>query len=191
MELTHEVKEIYDKTKIGKLIAKGGDHKVYEYDTDKVIKFSSFEILHGRHGKKKIIQDYLICKSFFGEYILDTKIVGSPDNKRTILIQPKIVGRSLTKGDLQDPAISRQFKEILAGYDAMLREGYPEPDLIGFEGLFKNALNNIFITTDNKLFIIDNTLLDFKGSGIFYPLFSVICRVARLRQNYIIRKFSK
>mgnify|MGYP001578593519 CR=1 FL=1 len=33
--------DLYDKTKIGKKIADGGDRKVYMYDTDRVIKFSS------------------------------------------------------------------------------------------------------------------------------------------------------
>ena len=44
---------VNDKTKIGRLIAWGGEHFVYEYDTDSVIKFSILYFFLGSKAKEK------------------------------------------------------------------------------------------------------------------------------------------
>ena len=44
---------VTDKTKIGRLIAWGGEHFVYEYDADRVIKFSTLYFFLGPKAKEK------------------------------------------------------------------------------------------------------------------------------------------
>src|SRR5687767_5035172 len=123
---------IYDQNKIGKLIAWRGDHSVYEYGPDKVIKFSKFDFLLGFDKAKEVVpEEYALCKQYFGEYLLSSEIVTSPDGKRIALIQEKVSGHRLTADDLRNVNVKRQFQEIAERYNAMVDAGYPEIDLIG------------------------------------------------------------
>ena len=96
---------VTDKTKIGRLIAWGGEHFVYEYDADRVIKFSTLYFFLGSKAKEKATQDYNTCKDFFGKYLLETEIAFSSNNKYIVHIQPKIAGHFLTKKDLEQEYI--------------------------------------------------------------------------------------
>jgi len=188
-ELISIVMQPYDKSKVGRLIAWRGDHFVYNYDQDKVIKFSKFEFLLGKKYTEKTTQDYNICKQFFGKYVLDTEIIVLPQNQRSIKIQPKITGHHLTKEDLKDLSIARQFDEIMASYRLLTQAGNAEIDLIGQEGFFKRSMGNIFITPNRQLFIIDAMLFDIQGFAIFRPFFSLIFMIGLWRQKSIIKYF--
>ena len=76
------------RVKIGRLIAWGGEHFVYEYDTDSVIKFSMLYFFLGSKAKEKATQDYDTCKKFFGKYLLETEIAILSNNKHIVQIQP-------------------------------------------------------------------------------------------------------
>ena len=184
----------YDKHKIGKLISWRGDHEVYEYGADKVIKFSKFDFFLGfKRAKEVVPQEYALCKQIFGEYLLDTEIAVSADQKRIALIQPKISGHCLTAGDLQREGIKRQFREIVERYNAMITGGYPEIDLVGHEGLFsvfKRCLGNIMVTNKGKLIIFDATLLNPNRFAPFMrPFLYVLVKIFRPFQRSTIEGF--
>jgi hypothetical protein len=179
----------YDKSKIGSLIAWGGDHFVYKYGLDKVIKFSIIEFLMGKDGRVKLEKDYLASKKYFGKYILETEFKISSNNKFIGAIQPKVTGKYLYKEDLSDPVILGQFKEIMAAYYGLIAAGNEQIDLVGNGGIFKDCLSNIFVTPNKELVIIDTTLLEFKGIGIFYIVFYFILHLAIWRNNMVIKNF--
>lgn len=182
----------YDNKKIGKLISWGGDHWVYEYGSDKVIKFSVLERLMGKEGHKKVIQDFLTAKTFFGEYVLETDVLNSATGKWYGAIQQKIVGAHfLTKKDLKNHEIKRQFLEIIKAYNKMLEAGYPPIDFIGRGGIFGFCLSNIFVAPNNRLFIFDVTLYEIKPPGIFHLFFIPIIFLALSVQNRRIKSFLK
>ena len=181
--------ESYDKNKIGKFIAWGGDHVVYDYDTDKVIKFSLIEFIYGKKGQEKSINDYYISKRFFEKYLLETEFVISKDGRYTAAVQPKIFGHYLSKSDLNDIGIQKQFEQIIKKYNKLLKSNYPKIDLVGRGGAFRNFMSNVFVTPGKQLLIIDSTLLEFKSSGMFRPIFFVICSYADWRQKYLINDF--
>lgn len=183
----------YDKTKIGRLVAWKGDHLVYEYNTDKEIKFSKFDFLMGyKKAKDKNIKDYDICKKFFGKYLLETELVTSQNGKRLALIQPKIFGHFLEIRDLQQEIIREQLKEILAGYYAMIKAGNIEIDLVGSGGILCRCMSNIFVTKENKLVIFDATLMDISGFPLLErPFFFLLAKFAKWRQDSNLKAFEK
>jgi hypothetical protein len=183
----------YDKTKIHRLVAWKGDHFVYEYDKDQEIKFSKFDFLMGyKNAKEKSFYDYQTCKKFFGQYLLETKIVTSPNHRHIALIQPRISGRFLKIKDLKNEIIRRQFKEILDGYLAMLKAGNDEVDLIGQDGVFSRCLSNIFITKENKLIIFDATIMDIRRFNFFEkPFLFLLAKFAKWRQDSNLKAFQK
>ena len=144
---------VYDKSKIGKLISFGSDHIIYNYGADKVIKFSVIERFLGRNGREKVERDYIICKQFFGKYILDTEFKLSPDGKQIVDIQPKILGHYLAKEDLAEPFINSQFREIMEAYSALVAAGDAKIDFVGKDGVLKNCMSNIFVTPSGQLSI--------------------------------------
>ena len=182
-------KEVHaiDKTKIGQLIAWGGEHFVYEYETDRVIKFSTLYFFLGSKAKEKATQDYDTCKKYFGKYLLETEIAISSNNKYIVQIQPKIAGHYLTKKDLEHEYIQKQFKEIVNRYHTMIKTKNTEIDLIGRAGVFRRCLGNIFVTHSNELFIFDATLM--KVTGFLKPIVFLIRIFITWRQNSTIKFF--
>ena len=181
----------YDEAKIGKLIAWSGDHFVYEYGIGEVIKFSKFDLLLGfEKAKQKYASDYRVCKEYLGKYVLDTEVCISPGGKRVAKIQPKITGRFLYKSDLQDYKIQSQFKELIAGYDAMAAAGYPWLDLIGQHGVWRGCLSNIFVTPEYRLILFDATLFDVKEYPFWQrPFLYYLFLFGRVLQARVLRAF--
>ena len=133
---------------------------MYEYGDDEVIKFDRADFLVGRNAEHREFHDHAICKEFFGEYILDTKLVHSPNGKRLVEIQPRVTGHYLGVVDMKEPQIAAQFKNIVEAYRKLKEAGYPEIDLMGQGGAFSRCLSNIFVLPDGSLRIIDASLLD-------------------------------
>lgn len=188
--------DVYDKQKIGRMIAWHGDHFVYEYGIDQVIKFSKLDYLLGFEKAKQVVpHEYELFKQFFGDYLLPTQFVVSPAGRRIAGIQSKLRGRSLRISDLKDDAIRRQSREILAAYQRLVTSGHPEIDLMGHEGLFRfwdRSLGNIFITDDNQLRIFDATSLDLKRFAPFMRSgMAMLFRLDRVVQGSAIRAFKK
>ena len=184
----------YNRDNIGKLISWRGDHFVYEYGEDNVIKFSKFDFLLGFEKAQKIVpEEYTLCKQFFGEYILDSEIVVSDDQKRVALIQRKIVGHCLTRDDLRNEEIRRQFREIAERYSAMVKSGHSEIDLVGHEGVFRifnRCLGNILVTNTGKLVIYDVTSLNMSRFALFIrPLMYCLAKIFLPFQRSTIHRF--
>jgi hypothetical protein len=151
----------YDSKKIGKLISAGSEHIILEYGDDKVIKFSIVNYLIGRkNGLDRATHELHLCKKYFGKYILETEILISKNHRFVVEIQPKIKQRFLTINDMQNPSIRVQFLDIIQKYQDLVTKENIEFDFTGQAGLFKQRLSNIFIIDNNKLKIIDATLLN-------------------------------
>lgn len=156
----------YSKNLIGSLLSFGGDHTVFNYGFNKVIKFSLIELLGGKKGLKKIEVDYCISKKYFGNFILDVEFVQSVDKKYYAVLQTKIIGHFLTKKDLIIPKVAEQYIDIYKSYKNLINSKYPQIDLIGRGGVFKDCLTNIMVDSNNTLYIIDTTLFDFSDSKV-------------------------
>ena len=187
----HEHFEVYEKNKIGKLISWGGDHTVFEYGENQVIKFSLIDWMMGKHGRARLERDYQICKSFLGDYVLNTEFAFSPKGKSTVAIQPKVTGKYLFKEALNDSDIRRQFKEILTARERLVAAGNDPVDLVGRGGVLQSCFSNIFVTPEKRLVIIDATLIEFRGTGVFYPILILVRQGALWRNNLLIKRFTE
>lgn len=185
---------VYDPAQVGKPITGrfSGDHSVYEYDNDKVIKFSKIDFFLGfENALTKTIADQTACAQFFGEYLVPTQITVSPEGHRIALIQPRIQSRSFTKEDLQEADIRRQFIDVMDRYHAMVASGSLRIDLVGHEGVLKGRFGNMCITPEGRLRIFDTTSVDLarslSGKILMYPLVRLFIWI----QNHIIEKYKK
>jgi len=196
------MKKPYDKNKIGKFIGWGGEHLVYEYEKDKVIKFSLHIWLSGRKAVEKKMQDYQVGKHYFSKYLLQTDILAWDGGKRAIEIQKKIKCRFLHKDDLRIKELNEQFHDLMQCHQKMLKETNTSMDFIGREGLLKagknNEISNVLVTLDknnkynksNQLVLIDFTLLKIIPKFYEWPLWLLI-EWAKRRQKKLLKKFIK
>jgi hypothetical protein len=181
----------YDKTKIGKKIADGGDRKVYMYDADRVIKFSSLSFFVGKKLHTKYSNDYVTCKNYFGKYIVETTNASNANTGQYIEIQPFIQGEMLMKKHTENPAIQSQLKEIHQILHRMKNDNIPPIDLVGNVGMIKSCLSNIIIDPDGNLKIIDAVLLEGKTVRPMGLILDLFAPIVILRQNYLMRLFLK
>lgn len=183
----------YDKNKIGKFLGWGGEHLVFDYNKNSVIKFSLHVWLAGKKAVEKLKQDYEIGQKYFVQYLLPTEIVTWKDERRAAEIQEKINCRFLKSTDLADPLIKEQFLDIMERYRKMeLEIGVPF-DLLGREGLFKikpNFLSNILVTPEQKLVLVDFTVLALKPNWRDWPLWFLI-QWAKRKQKRILQHITR
>jgi hypothetical protein len=181
--------ERYDRAKVGKLIAWSGDHFVYEYGTDDVLKTSNLEHVLGHVGREKSQRDYELCLRYFGTFILPTTFLKSPKGEHIAKVQKRLAGHTLTKGDMSDERIRTQLKEVVVRYEMMKRDGHPPLDFIGTHGLFLPRICNIFLTDEGQLFLIDTTLIELDGIPVLRPLAKVVRWYAERRQDKLLIGF--
>lgn len=183
----------YDKNKIGKFLGWGGEHLVFDYGDRQVIKFSLHVWLAGKKAVEKLKRDYEIGQKYFEKYLLPTEILTWKNGKRAAEIQEKISCRFLKLADLREPLIKEQFIDIMERYRKMERETGAPFDLLGREGLLKfrpDFLSNILVASNNKIMLIDFTLLELKPSLFDWPIWFII-QWAKCKQEKIIKKFNR
>src|SRR5262245_5205544 len=105
---------MYDKTKVGKLIASGGDRKVYHYGDGQVVKISHISFVIGRKWQRKLTHDYEVCKKYFPQFVVETTDVTPPRSFTHIEIQNFITGELFSKKHLADARVREQFTTLLA-----------------------------------------------------------------------------
>ena len=184
-----QIIQTYDKTNVGRKIARGGDSVVYLYDKDQVIKFSSFSFLVGNKMNQKLIEDYEICKEYFGDYIVETNIARNPKNNRHIEIQTYINGKPFDLDHSKDNSLVIQLKEIAGMAKRMQKDGHPVIDLVGVKGMFKLCLSNVFVDRQGKLKIIDATFMEASSMGFSGFVMRPLVPLFLARQRYVLKRF--
>lgn len=141
------------------LLACGGEHVVYRYGEHEVIKFSLFELFATYEtAVTKALHDVALCSEIFGPYFLTTRIGNLPSRKRIAKIQEKISGRPLRLSDMHDDHLRQQFEDFVRRYESLISHG-ETLDLVGGQGLLTGRLNNLFVTSDGRLLLIDALLV--------------------------------
>src|SRR3989338_1392924 len=103
----------YDKNKVGKFIGWGGEHLVYAYGDDRVIKFSLHVWLSGKTAVEKIVADYALGKRYFDGYLLPTDVRTWRNGTRCVELQPNIQCRFFHRNDIANLLLKGQFDDII------------------------------------------------------------------------------
>jgi hypothetical protein len=180
--------KLYDKTKIGKIIAKGGDRSVYKYGENEVIKFSSL-VFFCKGVHKKMVHDYTVCRTYFNDYLVPVTDVSDPQKREYIEIQPYIKGEVLSFKHVKDSNILIQVKEIKDISEKMTRDGYPGVDLVGHGGMLKLCLSNILVDEQGKLRIIDIAIMETRSVGFMGYFLILLVPIIKARQRYVFNRF--
>jgi hypothetical protein len=178
----------YDKKLVGKKIATGGDRKVYVYDTDKVIKFSSLSFLFGKTMQQKLERDYHLAKKYLNDFVVETVVVPSGQREH-IEIQPYIRGEYFSDVHAKREDVKLQLRAIHTAIEKMNIDGYATLDLIGTGGLFRNQFSNILVDENNRLKIIDATLLEGRSVGYIGKVADVVFPLVVKKQQYRMHRF--
>lgn len=182
----------YDKTNVGKFLGYGGEHLVYEYGADKVIKYSLHIAISGRSAVQKKVRDYEIGRLYFNEYLIPTEIIEWNDGRWAVELQEKVQHRFLRRDDLDNEAIRTQFDDIMARYRQLEAETGETFDLFGREGLLAwrkpSYISNILVREGDRLALNDFTLLSIRPRWWEWPLWAFI-RWARGRQAKLLQHF--
>jgi hypothetical protein len=182
--------EHYDPSKIGRLISGRSQHTVYAYNETEVIKFDRFDYLLGARMSQIEERDVAILKKYFGEYLLDTRLMRAPDGSRKALVQPRIDGHYLCASDFENAVTRSDFIGMMHARDMLIADGFTDLDLLGSSGLFSRCMSNVFAMPDGHLKIIDPLVADFdeipsKVKWFLGPL----GRMALRRQEKMIKVF--
>ncbi len=182
--------ETYDPSKIGILISGRSQHTVYAYGESEVIKFDRFDYLMGTVMSRIEEQDVAVLKKYFGDYLLDTRMVRSPDGSRTALVQPRLDGRFLCAKDFKSDITRSDFRAMMASRAKFMADGYTDLDLLGSSGILFRCLSNVFTMPDGHIRIFDPLIADFdeipkRARWLLLPLGKLALR----RQQKIIDTF--
>lgn len=190
----------FDKKKIGRLIKIGGEHLVYQYGHDQVIKFPNFlakTLFNNRKLAEKKKSDFSLAEKYFPEYLLKTDcLIGDEINKLYCLIQPLVNIRSLIKNDLKDKEIKENFEKILTINKQIKEKEGLSFDFFGAWRLLFNeilpmsSVNNILLTPEKKIIILDVVFLEYQRCQ-WSKLLHLISRWAEKRQKKLLDKILK
>ena len=182
----------YNFKKIGKFLGSGGEHLVFAYGADNVIKFSMHVWITGRSVVRNILADHKLALKYFEPYYVAPELHVWDAERKMVEIQPRVHGRHLHKKDLVRPKIREQLRDIVERHDRMHEaEGRPF-DFFGFHGIVglrdSSHLSNILITPDDSLKIVDFSTMHRKPSYWHDWLIWFFIRWARDRQAHLLKK---
>lgn len=188
----------YPKEKVGRLLKIGGEHLVYQYGEDQVIKFPNLlaRVLFNQQKlaeKKKA--DLQLAKKYFSDYLLATEYLPLINSKYSYcLIQPKVLVRPLLLKDLENKYIKEQFLAIIAINDIIKEQEKVSFDFLGawrliLNGLVSNkSINNLMITNNEKIIILDTVFLEYQSCA-WSKLLYFISRWAERKQTKVLSYF--
>lgn len=191
---------MFNKEKIGRLANFGGEHLVYLYGDDKVIKFPNFLVSLLFDGNKyafKKARDLSLGKKYFNEFLVETKCYLTPgETKPYYLIQPLVKARPLVDSDLNDKHIKTQFFKIIEINKALKKQEGLSFDFYGarrmfFGYLFNNhRIDNLLLAEDENIIIVDVVFMEYNNCD-WSKLLCLISRWANTRQEILLNKLKK
>jgi len=164
---------------VGLCVAEGGQHYVFRYKEDQVIKIPKRSILMRLYGFYKVEDlkksDQLLNELFPG-YFLDTEVLASRNHRHYVIIQAYLInGEFLTVKNFSK--VKDQFLQIVAQNRVLKQKHRLSLDYISFRGFFislkalifrkkyQAEMENLMIAKINdnyRLKIVDSNLLELK-----------------------------
>lgn len=140
----------------------------------------------GRKMRDRLERDISVCRKYFDDFFLDTRLVTGPDGN-IATVQPFLNGHYLSKHDMSDPVVQAHFEEFMRRYDAMVRDGNAEIDLVGQGGVFRRRFSNVLVLPSGDLKLFDAAVLDTMGIGIGKTFVRLVITLVLKRQSSTLR----
>lgn len=144
---------------VGAYLAEGGQHYVYHYKQNQVIKIpkQSFLMrLYGMYKLKTMIRTNQLVNEIFGEYTIKSEVIPSRDNKKYLVTQEYLAdGKIITHANF--PSIKDQFMKLITYNRVALRHNKKCLDFISFFGFFKTL--RATLTRNKKYAVMENILI--------------------------------
>jgi hypothetical protein len=157
----------YDKGKVGRFFALGGEHLVYRYGSGQLIKlpFALRYFIDKKHHCANVRRGYDLYQKYFKDSFLSTELTFYEDGEY-VIIQKLLPARVLHKSDLKDGSVARDFGRLISISREMAEKERLVPDFFGgwrllFSGVMQ-TVGNILIEHDTKRLI----LIDFGVFGV-------------------------
>ena len=187
----------FNKKQVGRIIAIGGEHRVYRYGDKQVIKFP-FGPRYWINAKKyceNLKRDEQIVRQYFGDYLIARKIIyfnrfGTPSYA---IIEPKISGRHLKREDLDNNHINNHFQDLVEINQKLIEHENLSAEIFGLRGLVYNGkkeVSNIMLEKEtNKLYLIDAGVMHFGRHKDQQILIDIVTKFAMKRQEKLLRYY--
>jgi signal peptidase I len=186
----------YNKKIIGRKIANAGEHIVYRYGENQIIKFPSGPIYYANpeEAYNKVENEFRLANKYFKKFLVPTQLVTykEKDCKRYCIIQDFVENRPLNPKDMQDENLKMQFKEIMEANNRMYLNSRFTLELFGLKGLilhnFFPKMENIVVTQDNTLRIMDFGMISHLNLVSSSPILRWFIQWAVKRQGKLLRE---
>lgn len=186
----------YNQKKVGDKIATAGEHVVYKYGDDQIIKFPAGPIYYAnaKDARAKVINEVRLANKYLKEFIAVTELYTyeEQDKNKYCIIQEYIIGRPLELKDMQDDELQNQFKELMKDNDLMYLNSRYTLEFFGLRGLllhrFFPRMENIIVTQENKIKIIDLGMISSLNMVSSSPILRWFIQWAVKKQAKLLRE---
>jgi hypothetical protein len=187
----------FDSKKIGKIISISGEHIVYQYGNKKVIKFpfGPIYLFDSIDAYNKAARDFKLIKRYLKDYIVNFKIFFYEHNKhkKYCIIQDFVVGKPYRLSDSKNLPLKKQLLKIVSANRKMEKETGFVLEYFGIKVLvfhfFFQRMDNVIVTQDNRLKIIDNGLISAIKPITKSKILTFVINWAIKRQKKLLEKY--
>lgn len=148
-----------DVKDVGMYIAEGGQHMVFHYKNNQVIKVPKNNLLmklYGMYKCRTMIKSNDLVNEKFGKYALKSIVIPSKNHRTYVVIQEFLEnGKIITLNNFEK--VKLQFEEIAMINQEIRKENNKSLDFISFYGFFKTIYGTI--SKKKQYTVIENILV--------------------------------
>ena len=186
----------YNQQKIGNKIATAGEHVVYKYGDNQIIKFPSGPIhyVNPNEARTKIINELSLANKYLKEFLVNTELrtYQKQGKNKYCIIQDYIIGRPLELKDMQDGRLKYQFKKLIKNNNLMYLNSRYTLEFFGLRGLllhrFFPRMENVIVTQENNIKIIDFGMISSLNMVSSSPILRWFIQWAVKKQKKLLRE---
>jgi len=153
----------FDEGKVGKRLSISGEHSVYKYGENQVIKFPVGPIYYAdpEEAYQKVSNEARLAESYLRDFIVPFEVLTyiKKGKKKYCIIQKYIEGRPLTIKDMRDPNLRAELKRLTDANNIMYNSSGFTVEFFGIKRLvwhaFSPKMENVLLMPNGKLKIID------------------------------------
>ncbi|MBD3238233.1 MAG: hypothetical protein GF332_01150 [Candidatus Moranbacteria bacterium] len=187
----------YQKSKIKRLISISGEHIVYAYGDQHVIKFPSgpIHLVSSKDALNKVKKEDQLQQKYLKQYQVPYQLCFYKKNGRPTycVIQKYIQGRAFKIKDLKNPNLKQKLRSLIKANNLMYKQTSYILELFGIKSLFFHfwlrKMENVFVVNQNQLKIIDLGLISDKAKITKSLILRLVIRWAIKRQTQLLKQY--